>query len=90
VEIKEFKIRFITPLLIDGANKYSADSAGLTGKALRGSWRFWFRAVIGGMLKDIKNEELLLLESKIFGSADIKDLKGGKDSVVNLYLIGVI
>jgi len=78
VEVKEFKVRFVTPLLIDGANKYSADSAGLTGKALRGSWRFWFRAVIGGMFRDIKKEELLLLESNIFGSADTKDSNGDK------------
>lgn len=78
MEVKEFKIRFVTPLLIDGANKYCADSIGLTGKALRGSWHFWFRAIIGGIFKDIKNEELLLLESKIFGSPDTKDSNGDK------------
>lgn len=78
MEVKEFRVRFITPLLIDGANKYSVDSAGLTGKALRGSWRFWFRAVIGGMYKEIRSEELLFLESRIFGSADTKDSKGNK------------
>lgn len=78
MEIKGFKVRFVTPLLIDGANKYCADSIGLTGKALRGSWHFWFRAIIGGMFKDIKIEELLLLEGKIFGSADTKDSRGDK------------
>lgn len=49
VKIIQFKIRFITPLLIHGANSGEADSIGLTGtgKALRGCWRFWFRAMVG-------------------------------------------
>ncbi len=66
----EFKIRFITPLLIHGADSREADSIGLTGKALRGCWRFWFRAMVGGMVKDISKEDLLKLEGKIFGASD--------------------
>jgi CRISPR type III-B/RAMP module RAMP protein Cmr1 len=46
VESIEFKIKFITPLFIHGANSREADSIGLTGKALRGCWRFWSRALV--------------------------------------------
>jgi CRISPR type III-B/RAMP module RAMP protein Cmr1 len=68
----EFKIRFITPLLIHGADSRAADSVGLTGKSLRGCWRFWFRALVGGLVKGITKEKLFELESKIFGSSDEK------------------
>ncbi len=72
VEPIEFKVRFITPLLIHGANPRAADTMGLTGKALRGCWRFWFRALVGGMVRDITKETLLDLEGKVFGSSDEK------------------
>lgn len=70
----EFRIKFITPLLIHGANSREVDTIGLTGKALRGCWRFWFRAIVGGLLDGSVNDQeligkLLELESKIFGSA---------------------
>jgi CRISPR type III-B/RAMP module RAMP protein Cmr1 len=65
-----FKVKFITPLLIHGSNSRSLDPIGLTGKALRGSWRFWFRAMIGGMVHNINKKGLLELESMIFGSSD--------------------
>jgi hypothetical protein len=44
--LKNSSIRFITPLLIHGANSSEADSIGLTGKALGGGWRFWPRALV--------------------------------------------
>lgn len=65
----QFEIKFITPLLMGGAENH-VDKNGLSGKALRGCWRFWFRAMIGGMIKDFTKENLLSHESKIFGSAD--------------------
>lgn len=68
-EIK-LKIKFITPLLIHGANPREVDSVGLTGKALRGCWRFWFRAFVGGMIRNITKDKLFELESKVFGSSD--------------------
>ncbi len=66
----EFKIKFITPLLIHGAESRKADTIGLTGKALRGCWRFWFRAMVGGMVNNIPKDCLLGLENMIFGSSD--------------------
>lgn len=66
----EFKVRFITPLLIHGADPKVADENGLTGKALRGAWRFWFRAMVGGMLPTISPDKLAELEGEIFGSVD--------------------
>lgn len=67
--IINFKLRFITPLLIHGVDSRKCDSIGLTGKALRGSWRFWFRALMGGMVTNAR-ETLLDLEGKVFGSSN--------------------
>lgn len=65
-----FTIKFITPLLIHGPYPRHPDTIGLTGKALRGSWRFWFRAIIGGRVNHITKNEIFNLESEIFGSSD--------------------
>lgn len=70
MNLLEFMIQFITPLLIHGADSGAPDSIVLTGKALRGCWRFWFRAMVGGMVKNISKEKLLELESMVFGSSD--------------------
>lgn len=72
METINFNIRFITPLLIHGADSRTCDSIGLTGKALRGCWRFWFRALVGGMVRDIQKDHLHLLEleNRIFGSSN--------------------
>jgi CRISPR type III-B/RAMP module RAMP protein Cmr1 len=66
----EFKVEFITPLLIHGADSQEADAVGLTGKALRGCWRFWFRAMTGGIVPDITPTELASYEGMVFGSTD--------------------
>ena len=66
----EFNIKFISPLLIHGANTRELDSVELTGKALRGCWRFWFRAVLGGIVDNISPQLLYEHESQVFGSAD--------------------
>jgi CRISPR type III-B/RAMP module RAMP protein Cmr1 len=66
----QFNVRFITPLLIHGTDPRRVDQIGLTGKALRGCWRFWFRAIVGGMSPNISASEIYELESKVFGSAD--------------------
>ncbi len=67
-----FGIKFITPLLTGGATRNSRENEGLTGKALRGVWRFWFRAVVGGQFDEVKPELqvqiLKALEERIFGS----------------------
>lgn len=66
----EFNIKFISPLLIHGANTRELDSVELTGKALRGCWRFWFRAILGGIVDNISPQLLYEHESHVFGSAD--------------------
>ncbi|MBS3920626.1 MAG: type III-B CRISPR module RAMP protein Cmr1 [Deltaproteobacteria bacterium] len=68
----QFNVKLITPLLMHGSNPRACDPIGLTGKALRGSWRFWFRAMIGGMVPDILKEGLLKHEGEVFGSSDEK------------------
>lgn len=63
---KRFEVRFITPLLMGGSDAQGLDSQGLQ-KALRGCWRFWLRALLGGMLPTISANDLLALESELFG-----------------------
>jgi CRISPR type III-B/RAMP module RAMP protein Cmr1 len=66
----QFKVRFITPILIHGEDpRKSADQFSL-GKALRGCWRFWFRTMVGGVIENIKIEDLHKFEGQIFGSSD--------------------
>lgn len=66
----QFKVRFITPILIHGENpRRNADQFSL-GKALRGCWRFWFRAIVGRVIENIKIEDLHKFEGQIFGSSD--------------------
>jgi CRISPR type III-B/RAMP module RAMP protein Cmr1 len=69
--VHSFCIKFVTPLLIGGAedNRYG-DDVELTGKALRGCWRFWFRALVGGCLEDCKPDVIAALEKMVFGSTD--------------------
>lgn len=64
----EFNVKFITPLLIGGAESH-VDKNGLSGKALRGCWRFWFRAMVGGLMKEKSKENIIFLEDKVFGSS---------------------
>lgn len=66
-----FCVRFVTPLLIGGAeNNIYGDDIALTGKALRGCWRFWFRALVGGCLQDCNPNVIADLENKVFGSTE--------------------
>ncbi len=67
--VLSFCLKFVTPLLIGGAEENSrGDEVGLTGKALRGCWRFWFRALAGGCLKHSDASAIADLENSIFGS----------------------
>jgi len=73
----QFKIKFITPLLLHGADPRQVDALGLA-KALRGEWRFWFRAIAGGILYDYASpvgelsKGVYEQECRVFGSADDK------------------
>jgi len=70
MEAPKFNVKFVTPLLIGGAAHGSVDANGLSGKALRGCWRFWCRAIIGGVMDGITIDKLNKLENEVFGSAD--------------------
>jgi CRISPR type III-B/RAMP module RAMP protein Cmr1 len=77
---KSFDVRFITPLLIGGASINGVDQNGISGKALRGCWRFWFRAIVGGILKNMTNVNnmktcLTDLETSIFGSTEVSKFR---------------
>ncbi len=63
-----FEVRFITPLLMGGSDPQGLDGLGLRGNSLRGCWRFWLRALVGGMVPGISAGDLLTLENDIFGT----------------------
>jgi CRISPR type III-B/RAMP module RAMP protein Cmr1 len=65
-----FDVRFVTPLLIGGENPKGVDRQGLRGTSLRGCWRFWCRAMLGGILRDIEPNQLKRLENELFGGTD--------------------
>jgi CRISPR type III-B/RAMP module RAMP protein Cmr1 len=65
-----FEARFVTPLLIGGENPKGVDRLGLRGMSLRGCWRFWCRAMLGGILRDIDPNKLKRLENELFGGTD--------------------
>jgi len=72
MDLMEFNVKLITPLLIGGSDSKNLDEIGLTGKALRGCWRFWFRAIVGGVFDTIPAKELApilsVVEECVFGS----------------------
>ena len=76
MELKFFTM-FITPLLIGGGEtqgrNIKCDPNGLNAKALRGAWRFWFRALYGGL--GHKEKKCLELENQIFGSTEKTTLR---------------
>lgn len=66
-----FQIQFISPLLIGGSDPRGLDEVGLRGSSLRGCWRFWARALLGGMLANLNDySRLLELENQLFGATD--------------------
>ena len=87
-----FEIEFISPLLMGGQNGGGLDLQGLRGNSLRGCWRFWCRALLGGMLeRNGGSGELLELENQLFGSTDracfrlrITKVKNGRGTFVLL------
>lgn len=66
-----FEIQFVSPLLMGGQNRGELDRSGLRGNSLRGCWRFWCRALLGGMLQGNGGTgQLLELENQLFGGTD--------------------
>jgi len=68
-----FKISFITPALLSGADPGKADQTGLRGSSLRGMWRFWARALWCGLNKQLMDDghsALRKLEDGLFGSTE--------------------
>jgi CRISPR-associated protein Cmr1 len=59
------ELETVTPLFIAGADQRNIENEGLRAPSLRGLLRWWFRAIMGGMvpISDLKE-----LESRIFGS----------------------
>ena len=63
-------VRTITPLFIAGADQRRIKNEGLRAPSLKGLLRWWFRAIMGGMVASI--DHLRELENQIFGSTDQK------------------
>lgn len=63
------KVENITPIFIAGADQKYIDNEGLRAPTLKGLLRWWFRALMGGM---VPTDTLRSFEEKIFGSTDKK------------------
>jgi CRISPR-associated protein Cmr1 len=60
-----FKLEAVTPLFIAGADQKNIKNEGLRPPSIRGLLRWWFRAIIGGM---VSLSDLRKFEDEIFGS----------------------
>jgi len=69
MEKTTLELETVTPLFIAGADQRNIENEGLRAPSLRGLLRWWFRAIMGGI---VSTEDLRELESKIFGSTDQK------------------
>ena len=62
-----YKLEVVTPLFLGGSDPRRKPE--LRAASLRGALRFWFRALLGGVLGDRPNE-VFKHESEVFGSTD--------------------
>lgn len=62
-------VETITPLFIAGADQAYIEGEGLRSPVLRGLMRWWFRAIMGGLVDE---GVLYEKESEIFGSTDTR------------------
>lgn len=64
-----FNVETITPLFLAGADQNTAE---LRAPSFRGAMRYWFRALVGGMVgTDPRGlEEVIKAESSVFGATD--------------------
>lgn len=67
----DFKIQVLTPLFIAGADPRGADlrKEGIRAPSLRGALRFWFRAMMGGVIGSYY-ENVRVMEDEIFGTTE--------------------
>jgi len=61
-----FRVRVITPLFMSGADQKTVE---MRPPSIRGALRFWFRAMMGGLLKG-DWQKVRQLEASIFGSPE--------------------
>jgi len=67
MEERTFRLRVITPMFLSGANQRTAE---LRAPSVRGALRFWFRAMMGGVVGgDWKKVQEL--ESEVWGSTSL-------------------
>ena len=62
-----FKVEAITPIFIAGADQKIINNEGLRAPSLKGLMRWWFRAIMGGM---IPLRHLKILESQLYGDTN--------------------
>ncbi len=69
-EVK-LELEAVTPIFIAGADQRNIEYEGLRPQSLRGLMRWWFRAIVGGIMWDTGNLDLSKLsefENEIFGN----------------------
>ena len=64
-----FTVESITPIFIAGADQKIISNEGLRAPSLKGLMRWWFRAIMGGM---VSLKHLRLLESELYGDTNQK------------------
>jgi len=69
MEEASIEVEAVTPIFIAGADQKSIENEGLRAPSLKGLLRWWFRAIMGGI---VSVTDLRELENKIFGSIDQK------------------
>ncbi|MHA1363061.1 MAG: type III-B CRISPR module RAMP protein Cmr1 [Candidatus Freyarchaeota archaeon] len=67
----QFELEAVTPIFIAGADQRSIGKEGLRAPSLKGLLRWWFRAIMGGM---VPLRDLRLLEGSVFGDTSRKSL----------------
>ena len=65
----ELELENVTPLFIAGADQKTIENEGLRTPSLRGLLRWWFRAIMGGI---VSIDDLKEFEKEIFGSTEQK------------------
>lgn len=76
-----FRVEVVTPLVMSGADRADCE---MRPPSIKGDLRFWFRAMMGGILGDTsdgKLEKLRYLEGNLFGSSSAERASGIKISV---------
>jgi len=67
----EIELMTVTPLFLGGSDPRSGQPPELRPPSFRGAMRYWYRAVLGGVVGDKNLQAVRQLETMVFGSTDV-------------------